>query len=215
MVAQRVLFEVHKTFKQALEDQSKPFFAWLEQVLRSLFLCHQFLTLGLYSYHIRIRTCLQLYGNLPQSYSGTVGVMQDATEQVHANCSFKLASEVALMIVFLFQCYPRRLQEHAATLLPLMVKVSYSFELIWRTKSLKCCLNNSVCASTPGGLNIWACTVRCAGSQNFSVQRFSSGPNQVAGFSHCHRSQPESAATDAATQGCNLQRHRSRHADRA
>lgn len=27
------------------------------------------------------------------------------------------------MIVFLFQCYPRRLQEHAGTLLPLMVKV--------------------------------------------------------------------------------------------
>jgi hypothetical protein len=32
MVAQRILFEIHKTYKQALEEQSKPFFQWLEQV---------------------------------------------------------------------------------------------------------------------------------------------------------------------------------------
>ena len=76
-------------------------------------------------------------------------------------------------------------------------------------------LINSVCVPIPGGLDIWACTVRRAGSQDFGVQRFSPGPNQVAGFSHCHRAQPESAAPDAAAQGCNLQRHRSRHADRA
>lgn len=32
MISQRILFEVHKTYKQALEEQSKPFFNWLEQV---------------------------------------------------------------------------------------------------------------------------------------------------------------------------------------
>ena len=32
MISQRILFEVHKTYKQALEEQSKPFFSWLEQV---------------------------------------------------------------------------------------------------------------------------------------------------------------------------------------
>jgi hypothetical protein len=48
--------------------------------------------------------------------------MGTTVDLVPANQSFKLASEVALMIVFLFQCYPRRLQEHASLLLPLMVK---------------------------------------------------------------------------------------------
>jgi hypothetical protein len=32
MVAQRVLFDMHKTYKQALEDQSGPFFTWLLKV---------------------------------------------------------------------------------------------------------------------------------------------------------------------------------------
>lgn len=32
MVVHRVLFDIHKTYKQALEEQSGPFFAWLHQV---------------------------------------------------------------------------------------------------------------------------------------------------------------------------------------
>lgn len=32
MVSQRILFDIHKTYKQALEDQSGPFFTWLQQV---------------------------------------------------------------------------------------------------------------------------------------------------------------------------------------
>ena len=40
-----------------------------------------------------------------------------------ARASFKLTSEVALMIVYLLQCYPKRLQQYAAALLPLMVQV--------------------------------------------------------------------------------------------
>lgn len=35
MHSQRILFEVHKTYKQALEEQSKPFFAWLEKVRKT------------------------------------------------------------------------------------------------------------------------------------------------------------------------------------
>ena len=97
MVAQRVLFDMHKTYKQALEEQSGPFFTWLQQ----------------------------LYSNLPQEFAAKLGqgAQEGGDGQVPANRSFKLASEVALMIVFLFQCHPRRLQENAATLLPLMVKV--------------------------------------------------------------------------------------------
>lgn len=32
MVAQRVLFDIHKTYKHALEEQSNPFFTWLLKV---------------------------------------------------------------------------------------------------------------------------------------------------------------------------------------
>ena len=97
MIAQRVLFDMHKTYKQALEEQSGPLFTWLQQ----------------------------LYSNLPNEFAVELGTSAISEHpQVPANRSFKLASEVALMIVFLFQCHPRRLQEHAATLLPLMVKVS-------------------------------------------------------------------------------------------
>jgi len=67
---------------------------------------------------------LQLYANLPLEFASKLTTPVHVThDHVPAVRSFKLASEVALMIVFLFQCHPRRLQEHAATLLPLMVKV--------------------------------------------------------------------------------------------
>lgn len=32
MIAQRVLFDMHKIYKQQLEEQSAPFFQWLQQV---------------------------------------------------------------------------------------------------------------------------------------------------------------------------------------
>lgn len=67
----------------------------------------------------------QLYTNLPAEYASSLGDSgPSGFALVPANRSFKLASEVALMIVFLFQCYPRRLNEHASTLLPLMVQAS-------------------------------------------------------------------------------------------
>ncbi|KAL4854024.1 Transcription-associated protein 1 [Chlorella vulgaris] len=95
MISQRILFEVHKTYKQALEEQTAPFFDWLAE----------------------------LYTNLPHEYVNCLEI-DTASASVPASRSFKLASEVALMIVFLFQCYPRRLQEHAGSLLPLMVQVA-------------------------------------------------------------------------------------------
>lgn len=70
---------------------------------------------------------LQLYSNLPQEYLSSLEAGREST-RIPADRSFKLASEVALMIVFLFQCYPRRLQEHAGSLLPLMVKVNLAID---------------------------------------------------------------------------------------
>ena len=118
MVAQRVLFDMHKTYKQALEEQSGPFFAWLHQVCLEPEL--QMATIPSCEFHL---FATQLYANLPNEFSSKLGAQVPVAGQVPGVRSFKLASEVALMIVFLFQCHPRRLQEHAATLLPLMVKV--------------------------------------------------------------------------------------------
>lgn len=72
--------------------------------------------------------CFQLYTNLPHEYVNCLEI-DTASASVPASRSFKLASEVALMIVFLFQCYPRRLQEHAGSLLPLMVQVQWQLPL--------------------------------------------------------------------------------------
>lgn len=67
---------------------------------------------------------LQLYHNLPEEFGRRLSFdEQEPSKAVRADHSFKLASEVALMIVFLFQCYPRLLQDNAEKLLPLMVKV--------------------------------------------------------------------------------------------
>jgi hypothetical protein len=96
MVVHRVLFDIHKTYKQALEEQSGPFFSWLHQ----------------------------LYHNLPEEFAMRLNTDREPSRAVRADHSFRLASEVALMIVFLFQCYPRLLQANAEQLLPLMVKVA-------------------------------------------------------------------------------------------
>ncbi len=128
MVAQRVLFDMHKTYKQALEEQSGPFFVWLQQVCKCLAQLNPTMPLGdlltrTSNHDVYVWFLMQLYGNIPQEFSMKLGPHPTSSAQVPANRSFKLASEVALMIVFLFQCHPRRLQEHASTLLPLMVKV--------------------------------------------------------------------------------------------
>jgi hypothetical protein len=130
MVAQRLLFDAHKQYKQALEEQSAPFFEWLKQ----------------------------LYDAFPTSYAQQIesklGQKEDATDNsaskneekdpqqpsppaatgtpptakghplIPAKGSFKLAAEVALMIVFLVQCYPvKMMAKLPEQLLPKMVNV--------------------------------------------------------------------------------------------
>lgn len=72
-----------------------------------------------------LSTYLQLYHNLPEEFAMRLNTDREPSRAVRADHSFRLASEVALMIVFLFQCYPRLLQANAEQLLPLMVKASW------------------------------------------------------------------------------------------
>ena len=68
-----------------------------------------------------------MYSNLPDEITNRLASTEELSpNMIMSSHSFKLASEVALMIVFLFQCYPRLLQENAEKLLPLMVKVGMS-----------------------------------------------------------------------------------------
>eukprot|EP00887_Chlorella_sp_A99_P004017 scaffold11.g4017.t1 len=135
IVAQRLLFDVHKAYRGQLEEASGPFFEWLKQ----------------------------LYEGLPAAYRSLgleAGAPPGGATLLPARASFKLASEararrrrrrhaarararegprgwrplpgaracsgarVALMIVFLLQCYPKRLQQYASALLPLMVQTA-------------------------------------------------------------------------------------------
>lgn len=125
MIAQRVLFDIHKAYKPSLEEQSGPFFEWLKQVRGCSFLisAHSFVVSLL-----RLVLLLQLYERLPTTYSVQLeNTVTSSVALTPANASFKLASEVALMIVFLWQCYPKRLQQYASSLLPLMVQVRDAF----------------------------------------------------------------------------------------
>ena len=72
---------------------------------------------------------MQLYEGLPGAFQRVFGAPISpaaATPLVlPANASFKLASEVALMIIFLLQSYPKRLNQYAPTLLPVMAEASF------------------------------------------------------------------------------------------
>lgn len=99
MIAQRVLFDIHKMYKNLLEEQSGPFFDWLKK----------------------------LYESFPESAARQLKVAEEAGDGkkplVPASESLKLTAEVALMIVFLLQSYPKRLSQYSQTLFPLMVAV--------------------------------------------------------------------------------------------
>lgn len=62
------------------------------------------------------------------------------------------------MIVFLFQCHPRRLQEHAHTLLPLMVQVILYIFCVLRDISVLRDINHFHLVRA-GRLDAWSCTV--------------------------------------------------------
>jgi transformation/transcription domain-associated protein len=97
IVAQRLLFDIHKVHKQVLEDASAPFFEWLKA----------------------------MYEGLPASaerqlVAASAGVPRPL---LPARESLRMAPDIALMIFFLMQSYPKRLAQHGPTLLPLMLGV--------------------------------------------------------------------------------------------
>lgn len=100
-VAQRVLFDVHKAYKQALEESTSPFFEWLKTLFEGLG--------GAASSQLEAAAKADPNGPRPL---------------LAAKESMKIAQEVALMVFFLFQSYPKRLAQYGPTLLPLMISVA-------------------------------------------------------------------------------------------
>lgn len=100
LVAQRILFDIHKHFKQALEEQTAPLFDWL----------------------------IELLTLLPASMERQIAGADESVERntrpfIPAKASGKLASEVTVMIYFLMQSYPKRVHQYGPSLVPLMVSL--------------------------------------------------------------------------------------------
>lgn len=101
IIAQRILFDIHKHFKQALEEQTGPLFDWLIELL----------TLLPASMEKQLADADELVG-------------QDMIKPlVPAKGSGKLASEVTVMVYFLMQSYPKRVHQYGPSLIPLMVSL--------------------------------------------------------------------------------------------
>ncbi|KDD75704.1 hypothetical protein H632_c541p1, partial [Helicosporidium sp. ATCC 50920] len=151
LVAQRVLFEVHKTYKSVLEELSGPFFEWLRLLYENLPGAYD----RLIASHLpapdaalgtgRMSLGVPVQGPKEEEEKDeeadarvpspgrppTSGVAaaspappssSPAPPLTPARASFKLAADVALTVVFLFQCYPKRLHQYAGVLPPLMVE---------------------------------------------------------------------------------------------
>ena len=98
VIVQRVLFDIHKGYKGGLEEQTAPFFKWLES----------------------------LFSNLAESANAQLeaaGKEGGNSRLVPAQESLKITIDVALMVFYLMQAYPKRMLLHGPALVPLMVKV--------------------------------------------------------------------------------------------
>jgi len=96
-IAQRLLFDIHKAHKQALEDATAPFFEWLKT----------------------------LFEGMPAAVERQLAATGDEPKPLlAARESMKIAQDVALMVFFLFQSYPKRMSQFGPALLPLMVNAA-------------------------------------------------------------------------------------------
>lgn len=102
VIVQRMLFDIHKSYKGFLEDQTGAFFKWLE---------------GLFD---------AIPAAVDRQLAAAGAAMEGAPAGlplVPARESLKITIDVALMVFYLMQTYPKRMTVHGPTLIPLMVKV--------------------------------------------------------------------------------------------
>ena len=97
-IAQKILADVHKSYKNGLEDVTNPYFEWL----------------------------LKLFQNFPsqvqqQMKMASEGIQQGPIPAVH---SMKIAQDIALTVFSLFQSYSRRLTQYGPDLVSVMAQVA-------------------------------------------------------------------------------------------
>jgi len=97
-IAQKILADVHKSYKSGLEDVTNPYFEWL----------------------------LKLFQNFPtqvqqQMKMASEGMQQGPIPAVH---SMKIAQDIALTVFSLFQSYNRRLTQYGPDLVSVMAQAA-------------------------------------------------------------------------------------------
>jgi hypothetical protein len=109
VIIQRVLFDIHKSYKGYLEEQTGPFFKWLEGLFEAL--------------PATVERQLEAASAPVNEKKGKKDKEEAIPALVPARESLKIAIDVALMVFYLMQAYPKRMAIHGQTLVPLMVKV--------------------------------------------------------------------------------------------
>ena len=95
IIAQRILADVHKSYKQGLEDITVPYFNWL----------------------------LKLFAGLGESFDEHMKLVSSGNENpvLPSVQSIKIAQDIAVTVFSLFQAYPKRLNQYGQELVSVMV----------------------------------------------------------------------------------------------
>lgn len=109
VIIQRMLFDIHKSYKGYLEEQTGPFFKWLEGLFDAL--------------PATVERQLEAASAPVNEKRGKKDKDEVIPPLVPARESLKIAIDVALMVFYLMQAYPKRMAIHGPSLVPLMVKV--------------------------------------------------------------------------------------------
>jgi hypothetical protein len=109
VIIQRMLFDIHKSYKGYLEEQTGPFFKWLEGLFDAL--------------PATVERQLEAASAPVNEKKSKKDKDEVIPPLVPARESLKIAIDVALMVFYLMQAYPKRMAIHGPTLVPLMVKV--------------------------------------------------------------------------------------------
>jgi len=109
IIVQRMLFDIHKSYKGYLEEQTGPFFKWLEGLFDAL--------------PATVERQLEAASTPVNEKKGKKDKDEVIPPLIPARESLKIAIDVALMVFYLMQAYPKRMAVHGPSLVPLMVKV--------------------------------------------------------------------------------------------
>ncbi len=122
VICLRIILDLHKNFRPHLEAEVQPFLDFVRQIY------HNFpTTVNEFFSSIDSAQYAMHHGQAGPSASvgggSKSGALNKSTE------SFKVLTECPLIVMFLFQLYPKHLQTNIPVLLPLMVRTGCSLQM--------------------------------------------------------------------------------------